>query len=88
MTSFASSQRDALHAMSESNTNKPDPVDRELNRLAAISDDDIDTSDISELKDWSRAERGKFYRPGAARTMCRCISIQRLQRFSDSGPQL
>ncbi|WP_353176336.1 hypothetical protein [Salinisphaera sp. T5B8] len=52
--------------MSESNTNKPNPGDRALNRLAAMSDDDIDTSDIPEVRDWSRAERGKFFRPGAA----------------------
>ncbi|WP_353222263.1 hypothetical protein [Salinisphaera hydrothermalis] len=52
--------------MSESNTNKPDPGDQELERLAAMSEDDIDTSDIPEVRDWSRAERGKFYRPGAA----------------------
>lgn len=66
MRSFASSQRDAQQAISESNTNKPDPGDQELYRLAAMSDDDIDTSDIPEIADWSRAERGKFYRPGAA----------------------
>lgn len=52
--------------MSESNTNKADINDQELKRLAAMSDDDIDTSDIPEIADWSRAERGKFYRPGSA----------------------
>lgn len=31
-----------------------------------MSDDDIDTSDIAETKDWSHAERGKFYRPESA----------------------
>lgn len=29
-----------------------------------MPDEDIDTSDIPEVHDWSRAERGKFYRPG------------------------
>ncbi|WP_324997950.1 hypothetical protein [Salinisphaera sp.] len=48
--------------MSKSNTNKPDPSDQELSRLAAISDDDIDTSDIAEVTDWSHGERGRFYR--------------------------
>lgn len=52
--------------MSERNTNKPDPSDQEINRLAAMSDDDIDFSDIPEVTDWSKAERGKFYRPGSA----------------------
>ena len=32
-------------------------------RIAAMSDDDIDFSDIPLKLDWSNAERGKFYRP-------------------------
>jgi uncharacterized protein (DUF4415 family) len=35
----------------------------ELNALAALPDDDIDTSDAPELLDWSGAKRGLFYRP-------------------------
>jgi uncharacterized protein (DUF4415 family) len=35
----------------------------ELTAIAAMSDDDIDTSDIPEITDWSSAQRGKFYRP-------------------------
>lgn len=66
MKSFASSQRDALHAMSGSNIEKSDASDRELGQLAAMSDDDIDTSDIPEVTDWSRAERGRFHRAGSA----------------------
>lgn len=38
----------------------------ELARLAAMRDDEIDTSDIPETTDWSGAERGKFYRGGVA----------------------
>jgi uncharacterized protein (DUF4415 family) len=38
-------------------------LDAELKALAAMSDEDIDTSDIPEITDWSGAERGKFYRP-------------------------
>lgn len=52
--------------MSESNTNKPDASDQELEQLAAMSDDDIDTSDIPEVTDWSHAERGRLYRRGSA----------------------
>ncbi len=52
--------------MGGSNISKPDASDRELERLAAMSDDDIDMSNIPEVADWSRAERGKFYRPGSA----------------------
>jgi uncharacterized protein (DUF4415 family) len=32
-------------------------------RLAALPDDSVDLSDMPEVLDWSRAERGKFYRP-------------------------
>lgn len=35
----------------------------EINNLSNLSDDDIDTSDIPEVTDWSNAEMGKFYRP-------------------------
>jgi uncharacterized protein (DUF4415 family) len=35
----------------------------ELNSLAALRDDAIDTSDAPELIDWSGAKRGLFYRP-------------------------
>jgi uncharacterized protein (DUF4415 family) len=35
----------------------------ELKSLAALRDDDIDTSDAPELLDWSGAKRGAFYRP-------------------------
>jgi len=35
----------------------------ELNALAALPDDAIDTSDAPELLDWSGAKRGLFYRP-------------------------
>ena len=35
----------------------------ELNALAAVGDDEIDTSDAPEILDWSGAKRGVFYRP-------------------------
>ena len=35
----------------------------ELELLAALRDDAIDTSDTPELLDWSGAKRGLFYRP-------------------------
>jgi uncharacterized protein (DUF4415 family) len=37
--------------------------DRELAALVRLRDEDIDTSDIPEVKDWSRAVVGKFFRP-------------------------
>lgn len=38
---------------------------KDLEKLAALPDDQIDTSDIPELTDeeWSGAVRGQFYRP-------------------------
>jgi uncharacterized protein (DUF4415 family) len=35
----------------------------ELEALAALPDEEIDTSDAPELLDWSGAQRGLFYRP-------------------------
>lgn len=37
----------------------------EIERLAALPDDQIDTSDIPEITDeqWASARRGNFYRP-------------------------
>ncbi len=36
---------------------------QELQRLDELSDDQIDTSDIPEITDFSGAVRGRFYRP-------------------------
>ena len=38
-------------------------LDPELQALLQMRDEDIDTSDIPEIKDWSKAVVGKFYRP-------------------------
>lgn len=35
----------------------------DLDTLAAMADEDIDTSDIPEVRDWSGAERGLLFRP-------------------------
>lgn len=35
----------------------------ELDALAAMADEQIDTSDAAEVRDWSDAKRGVFYRP-------------------------
>lgn len=35
----------------------------QINFLTNLTDDEIDTSDIPEIIDWTGAERGKFYRP-------------------------
>ncbi|HUN29525.1 MAG TPA: BrnA antitoxin family protein [Alphaproteobacteria bacterium] len=36
---------------------------RELRDLVALRDSQIDLSDVPEVRDWSRAVVGKFYRP-------------------------
>ncbi len=36
---------------------------KELAALAALPDDEIDTSDIPEVVDWENAVVGRFYRP-------------------------
>ncbi len=36
---------------------------KELRALAALRDGQIDFSDIPEVRDWSRAVIGKYYRP-------------------------
>ena len=38
-------------------------ADEELAALAAMTDEEIDTSDIPEITDWSKAVVGRFYRP-------------------------
>lgn len=35
----------------------------ELKSLAKIADEDIDTRSIGEVRDWSGAKRGAFFRP-------------------------
>ena len=35
----------------------------ELETLAALPEEQIDTGDIPEVRDWSGAKRGLFYRP-------------------------
>jgi len=35
----------------------------EIKKLAAMPDEAIDTSDISETTDWSKAVVGKYYKP-------------------------
>lgn len=34
-----------------------------LQAVAAMSDEEINTAEVPEVRDWSRAERGKLYRP-------------------------
>lgn len=48
--------------------NKPTAEQQdELQKLASLPDAEIDTSDIPEIEDWSKGQRGRFFRPGSSR---------------------
>lgn len=38
-------------------------LERELAELASKTEHDIDLSEMPEVRDWSKAERGRFFRP-------------------------
>jgi len=38
-------------------------IQEEITKLSQMRDEDIDTSDIPEVKDWSNAVVGKFFHP-------------------------
>ena len=44
-------------------TELPSDVQMQIRALEALPDDPIDTTDASEILDWSDARRGVFYRP-------------------------
>jgi uncharacterized protein (DUF4415 family) len=41
----------------------PPKIQAEIDALAALPEDQINTDDIPEVRDWSGAKRGLFYRP-------------------------
>ena len=41
----------------------PAEIQSEIDALAALPEDEIDTADVPEVRDWSNAKRGVFYRP-------------------------
>ena len=41
----------------------PSELQAEIEALAALPDEQIQTDDIPEVQDWSSAKRGVFYRP-------------------------
>jgi uncharacterized protein (DUF4415 family) len=41
----------------------PPEIQAEIDALAALPEDQINTVDIPEVRDWSGAKRGLFYRP-------------------------
>ncbi len=50
--------------MKKGNSKQLTPAQRaEIDALAALPDDKIDTKDVPEVRDWSGARRGLFFRP-------------------------
>ena len=49
--------------MKKDMTELPPDVQAQVRALEALPDDEIDTTDASEILDWSDARRGVFYRP-------------------------
>lgn len=66
--------------------NITDELAAELKALEAMSDDQIDTSDIPEKLDWSNAEVGKFYRPVKKLVSMR-VDADVLDWFQSRGPR-
>jgi uncharacterized protein (DUF4415 family) len=50
--------------MKKGSSNRLTPAQQaEIEALAALLDDNIDTRDMPEVRDWSGARRGLFFRP-------------------------
>jgi len=64
--------------------NRNKNFDAELAALARKRDEDIDTSDIPEVQDWSSAVVGKFYRPVKEAVSIR-LDADLLAWFKDQG---
>jgi uncharacterized protein (DUF4415 family) len=69
----------------ENMKNRNKNFDAELAALARKRDEDIDTSDIPEVDDWSGAVVGKFYRPVKEAVSIR-LDVDILVWFKSQGP--
>ena len=49
--------------MKDRDTRLTDDQKAELDALKELPDDQIDTTEVPEILDWSEAKRGAFYRP-------------------------
>lgn len=63
------------------NSNK---LSDELLQLSTMDDEEIDTSDIPEVTDFSQAERGKFFRPIKKQVTLR-LDMDLIDFFKDQG---
>lgn len=74
-------------AVSETSHPAPEELLAELKAAAALLDEQVDTSDpdAPEVKDWSGAVRGRFYRPVKKQKTLR-IDADVLAYFQALGP--
>lgn len=63
------------------NSNK---LSDELLQLSTMDDEEIDTSDIPEVTDFSQAERGNFFRPIKKQVTLR-LDMDLIDFFKDQG---
>jgi len=49
--------------MSDETMKNSNKISAELKHLSEMPDDQIDTGDIPEIRDFTQAERGRFFRP-------------------------
>ena len=62
-----------------------EPLSPELAALEAMPDGSIDTSEIPEVRDWSDAQRGVFYKPRKVQKTLR-IDADVVAWFEAQGP--
>lgn len=56
----------------------------EIKKLASMPDEEVDTSDIQETTDWSKAVVGKYYRPVKKQVTLR-LDADMLEWFKTQG---
>ena len=71
--------------MQKGNSNLTAPQVAELEALAALPDDQINTSVSPEQKDWSGAKRGLFFRPMKKQLTLR-LDADLIAWFKDHAP--
>lgn len=73
--------------MKKTPSKQPTPAQQaEIEALAALPDDQIDTQDIPELPDWSGKKRGVFFRPVKQQITLR-IDADLIAWFKSRRPQ-
>jgi uncharacterized protein (DUF4415 family) len=72
--------------MKKDNSKKPTAKQQaELDALAALQDDQIDRREMPEVRDWTGAKRGLFYRPVKQQLTLR-IDADVVAWFKDHAP--